>query len=568
MKTIKYFLIAFLIGSVGACKKDFLQRDTGVPIDFDKVFGDPKLAAGFGDYSYNSLLNDYTRLVGAKGMTAQFGDEAISSNSELVVKVINTGDYLSPSATDVVGIYNSMYAGIRNVNVMLANMDKVPWDKDASYNPSFIKGEQLFLRAFFYFELMKRFGGVVLLDKAQSVSQSGDDLSRSTYEETSAFILKDLQEASSLLPKVWPSASAYGRATKGAAMALKSRTLLHMASPLNNSKSSTNVVGNAVLWENAAQAAKDVIDLNLYGLEPNYADILSQTNSKEYIMIKIKNPRVFNDPVVPYIIDFLCPPSYGGNQSNLCVTQNHVDLYEAVKRTGGAITSAAPITDPSSGYDKNNPYVNRDPRFYNNVIYNDMTWQGRKVETFTGGRDMIAASPFYTKTSYYLRRLWPEIIAKGSNASELVNFIYFRYAEILLNYAEAINEAKGPTADALTAYNAVNLVRSRAGMPNLPAGLNKDQMRERIRNERAVEFAFEDMRWWDILRWKKGVELVAQPMQGMKITKTGSTFSYEKIDLPAFQKTFKDYMHLYPIPLAEINKSTAALIQNPGWEVN
>jgi hypothetical protein len=243
-----------------------------------------------------------------------------------------------------------------------------------------------------------------------------------------------------------------------------------------------------------------------------------------------------------------------------------VDLYEAVKKTGATITSAAPITDPTSGYDKNNPYLNRDPRFYNNVIYNDMTWQGRKVETFTGGRDIVAASSFYTKTSYYLKRLWPEIVKSGSNASEFVNFVYFRYAEILLNYAEAINEAKGPTADAFTAYSAVNLVRNRAGMPNLPLGLSKDQMRERIRNERAVEFAFEDMRWWDILRWKKGPDLVAQPMTGMKITKTGTTFSFEVITLGTeYQKTFKDYMHLYPIPLAEINKSATALVQNPGW---
>jgi hypothetical protein len=566
MKTIKYFLLALLLCGLGSCKKDFLQRDTGVPIDFNKVFSDPKLAAGFGDNSYNSLISDYSRLSGAQGMTSQFSDESISSNNQGVIVAINSGQFLSPLASDVVGTYNSMYVGIRNTNVMLANMDKVPWTKEPTYNPGFIKGEQYFLRAFFYFELIKRFGGVILLDKAQTISESGNDLARSSYDETAAFILKDLDQAIGSLPLVWPSASAYGRATKGAAMALKARMLLHMASPLNNSKSSTDIVGNVTLWENAAKAAKDVIDLNRYALEPNYADVLSKTDSKEYIMIKIKNARTFNDPSVPYIIDFLCPASYGGNQSNLSITQNHVDLYEAVKKTGATITSASPITDPTSGYDKNNPYLNRDPRFYNNVIYNDMTWQGRKVETFTGGRDIVAASSFYTKTSYYLKRLWPEIVKSGSNASEFVNFVYFRYAEILLNYAEAINEAKGPTADAFTAYSAVNLVRNRAGMPNLPLGLSKDQMRERIRNERAVEFAFEDMRWWDILRWKKGPDLVAQPMMGMKITKTGTTFSFEVITLGTeYQKTFKDYMHLYPIPLAEINKSATALVQNPGW---
>lgn len=567
MKTIKYFLLVLLLCGFGACKKDFLQRDTGVPIAFTDVFSNPKLAAGFGDNSYNSLITDYARLAGSKGMTAQFSDEAITNIGEKAVAAINSGQFLSADASDVVGIYNSMYAGIRNTNVMLANMDNVPWAKEPAYNPAYIKGEQYFLRAFFYFELMKRFGGVILLDKAQGVGESGQDLSRSTYAETAAFILKDLDDAIGALPLVWPATSAYGRATKGAAMALKARTLLHMASPLNNSKSSTNVVGDASLWENAAKVAKDVIELNRYALEPNYADVLSKTDSKEYIMIRIRAPRSFNDSNVPYIIDFLAPPSYLGNQSTISVTQNHVDLYEAVKKTGSVITSAAQITNPTSGYDSNNPYANRDPRFYNNILYNDQIWQGRKVETFTGGKDVAPSSSSYTKTGYYLKRLWPEILTK-TGGTEFVHFIYFRYAEILLNYAEAINEAKGPTADAFTAYSAVNLVRNRAGMPNLPVGLNKDQMRDRIRNERAVEFAFEDMRWWDILRWKKGGDIVAQPTRGMVITKTGSTFTYQVVNLPDYQKTFVDYMHLYPIPQAEMFKSASGLVQNPGWERN
>jgi hypothetical protein len=106
----------------------------------------------------------------------------------------------------------------------------------------------------------------------------------------------------------------------------------------------------------------------------------------------------------------------------------------------------------------------------------------------------------------------------------------------------------------------------RAGMPALPANLSQDVMRKRIRNERAVEFAFEDMRWWDILRWKKGPEIVTQPLKGMSITKSGANFIYTVVTLPAnYQKTFLDYMHLYPIPLNEILKSAGVLQQNPGW---
>jgi hypothetical protein len=221
-----------------------------------------------------------------------------------------------------------------------------------------------------------------------------------------------------------------------------------------------------------------------------------------------------------------------------------------------------PITDATSGYNPQQPYLNRDPRFYNNIIYNDQTWQGRKVQTFVGGTDYSATSNIFTKTGYYLKRLWPEQI-RSTAGTGVVNYIFFRYAEVLLNYAEALNEADGPTS-AVSA--AVNQVRTRAGLPVVAATLSKDAMRDRIRNERAVEFAFEDMRWWDILRWKKGPELVAQPMRGMQITRSGTTFTYAPFTLAAnYQKIFEEHMHLYPIPAAEIYKSAGVLKQNPGW---
>jgi hypothetical protein len=543
MKFQTYFLAVISSLLLFSCKKDFLQRDPGVPIDYDKLFSDPKLAAGFGDNSYNFLINDYARFVGAhQGTTAEFTDEAISNTGLAPVSVMNSGQFLSPNAFDVINPYSTMYRGIRNANIMLANIERVPWNK--IYNPEYIRGEQLFLRAFFCFELIKRYGGVVLLDKAQIVEESGADLPRATYDETLAFIIKDLDAATRLLPADWP-VNYYGRATVGAAMALKARALLYAASPLNNT------VGDNSKWKKAADAAKALIDLNKYTLESGYSNVLVVNNSPEYIMVSIKAARDFN---ASYINDFIVPPSMGGAQSLISPTQNHVDLYE--------MSNGKPVTDPTSGYNPQQPYVNRDPRFYNNIIYNDQTWIGRKVEIFTGGKDVSATTNIYTKTGYYLKRLWPEVLRKTGDKA-LVNYIYFRYAEVLLNYAEALNETDGPTAEVL---KAVNAVRGRAGMPALPATLTKDQMRQRIRNERAVEFAFEDMRWWDILRWKQGTTIVTQAMTGMRITKTGTTFSYSVFTLPAnYQKTFLDYMHLYPIPQTEIFKSAGALKQNPNW---
>jgi starch-binding outer membrane protein, SusD/RagB family len=544
MRRLQYLVVFFGLISAFSCEEDFLQRDTAVPIDFNKLMSDPHLAAGFGNNSYTFLIQDFGRMNAYRGTTGMFSDEAISNDGEFGVASMNSGQYLFSTAVDVVKVYGSMYQGIRNTNVMLANIDRVPWTDE--YNPAYIEGEQRFLRAFFYFELMKRFGGVVLLDKAQTVNESGADLRRSTYGETLQFILDDVDLAIALLPSDW-SAANYGRATSGAAMALKARSLIHAASPLHNPDS------NLEKWKAAADAAKAVMDLNKYSLEPDYANILTQPNSNEYIMIPISGP--IGTTGLGFITDFICPPSFGGQRSQISVTQNHVDMYE--------MNNGKPITDPTSGYDPQQPYLNRDPRFYNNVIYNDQIWQGRKVETYVGGKDMVQNSAFYTKTGYYVKRLWPEVLKPGNGNTAQLNFIYFRYAEVLLNYAEALNESEGPTEEV---YAALNTIRDRAGMPDLPEGLDKTQMRARIRNERAVEFAFEEMRWWDILRWRQGVELVAQPMKGMSITKTGSAFTYEVVELADnFQKVFEDHMHLYPIPREEILNSPAALEQNPGW---
>jgi len=557
MKKIIYLLLLVVLSIGFSCKKDFLQRDVGIQSDLEEVFKDPLLASRFGDFTYTFSISDYGRLSGYKGMTSQFTDESIANNGQIEVAAMNSGQFLDPGASDVTGIYAQMYRGIRNANLMLANMDKTPWTD--LYNPNYIKGEQLYLRAYFYFELLRRFGGVVILTQPQDFTEASTDLPRASYAETLALILSDLEQSMALLPLTnadWPNPAAQAnRATGAAVMALKARALLFDASPLNNPNN------DLVKWKKAAEASKAIIDLNKFSLEPNYANVLTVANSNEYIRIWPRGGRGF---IGTYLSDFLIPTSYGGAQSNLSPVQNHVDLYE--------MANGKPITDATSGYNPQNPYLNRDPRFYVNILYNNVTWQGRAVQTWqsepnaqgiiTYGTDISTATSI-TKTSYYLKRLWPEASRSGSTASALLNYVFYRYAEVLINYAEALNEETGPTAEV---YNAVNAIRLRAKMPALPAGLSQSEMRERIRNERAVEFAFEDMRWWDILRWKKGPEIVAQPMKAMKVIKNANgSFSYSVIELPAFKKVFNNNMYLYPIPRAEMNKTSGALKQNPGW---
>ena len=553
MRIIKLNIVIVLLLLVNACKKDFLERAPGVNLSLDKVFADPVLASNFGDNSYQFRVNDYHRwgASNTRTSTSHLSDEAVAQGDAAAsVLPFYSGLYHS-TTNDINTVWDASYQGIRNCNVMLANMDKVPWT--AAQDPNRIKGEQYFLRAFYYAELIKRFGAIPIIDKAYGINDN-IDIPRNTYDECVSYIMADLDKAETMLPLDYnattgPNTSSnYGRATAGAAKALRSRVLLYAASPRDNT---TNDVAK---WQKAAAAAKAVMDMNLYSLMPSYTTILSMNKSPEYILTKPRAPRA---RVFTYLQDAILSPGSGGDQGTNNPTQNHVDLYE--------MNNGKPITDPTSGYDPQQPYLNRDPRLYVNVVYNDMPWQGRRMEMWDGGKDYKEGNATYSMTRYYCKKWWPEVSYAGSTATALVNYIYFRYGEILLNYAEAQNEAAGPDA---TVYSTINQIRIRAGMPNIPAGLTKDQMRARIWNERAIELAFEDQRWYDIMRLKIGPQVIAVPMKGMNVIRNANgTFTYQVITLGAgVQKKYAIYQHFYPIPRSEIQKSTKILQQNPGWE--
>ncbi|MGF2410728.1 RagB/SusD family nutrient uptake outer membrane protein [Ferruginibacter sp.] len=533
-----------------SCKKNFLDRAPSVNLTEEKIFSDPILAAQFADNAYNHLIDEYARFNAHRGITGQAADEAVSGNNEISIRTLTNGTYHDhyerggASLNDIGDVWSRAYAGIRVTNKMLSKIDDVPWTTQPSAR---IKGEMYFIRAFLYFELIKRFGGVPIADRVYDVNEN-IDFPRNTYQECLAFIISDLDKAEPLLPATYTN-SDNGRATLGAAKALRARALLFAASKLNNE------ANDLTKWQAAATAAKAVMDLNQYSLQATYNDILNVASSPEYIMIKVRGPRTIDG----FLLDFAMSPGSGGAQGQLNPTQNHVDLYE-MKTTG------KPISDPTSGYNPQLPYANRDPRLAGNVLYNDMTWQGRKIEMWSGGKDYLSGNVTYTATRYYCRKMWPEPYIRNVAGTAIVNFVYFRYAEILLNYAEAQNEAVGPDA---AVYAAINQIRARASvaMPPLPAGLTQAQMRDRIRNERAVELAFEDFRWYDIMRWKAGPDIVAQPMYGMNVVKnTNGTFTYNRELLPTnMQKVYLDYMHRYPIPRTEIYKSKGILLQNTGW---
>ncbi|MEO6720696.1 MAG: RagB/SusD family nutrient uptake outer membrane protein, partial [Ferruginibacter sp.] len=362
----------------------------------------------------------------------------------------------------------------------------------------------------------------------------------------------------------------YGRITKGAAMALKAKALLYAASPLFNGGNidpANPLTGytsaDANRWKLAADAAKEVMDLGTYKLMPNFKDIfITQAapvqGNTESIFWRQNGQNIS-------VETSNSPAGYtsAGGNGVTSPTQNLVDAYPTI--------DGKSITDPSSNYDPNNPYSNRDPRLTNTIFYNGTLWLNRPVETFDGGLDKPGGTVQQTKTAYYMRKFMGnfESVSGGTVYSNTVHdFIYFRYAEILLNYAEAINEFSGPSPEAI---DAIRQLRKRAGILagsdnsyGVSSALPQNELRIIIRNERRIELAFEEQRFFDIRRWKIAEQVYGQPLRGMNIQKTsGGQVSYNII--PVLTPVFRSpQMYLYPIPYNEVIKNPA-MVQNPQW---
>jgi hypothetical protein len=416
-----------------------------------------------------------------------------------------------------------------------------------------------FIRAWRYFILLKGFGGVPIIGDV--VSEIGGDYTefyeRKSIGETIDYIIDELDYSIANLPDRFNGDWDRGRATEEVAMALKSRVLLYAASPLFSESD------NQANWQAAANAAEDVMGLGYELVDnldadpaENYRKLFIEPPTNEDIFIREFNITSWTIPIER----MNAPNGYGGWGGN-CPMQNFVDDFE--------MANGMPIDAPGSGYDDQDPYVNRDPRFYASVLYNGAEYRGRQVQTFIpGGLDSPDGPENWntSPTGYYMRKFFNEDIALDdwNNMGTTTPWRYIRYAEILLNYAEAQNEANGPDQ---SVYDAVNAVRNRAGMPDLPAGLDKMQMRERIRNERRVELAFEEHRYFDVRRWKIAMETENEPAGRVVIYKAENgilTYDYTQEALSG--KMFMDQHYWFPIPENEIDASGGLLQQNPGYD--
>ncbi|SMC64456.1 RagB/SusD family nutrient uptake outer membrane protein [Pedobacter africanus] len=431
---------------------------------------------------------------------------------------------------------------IRRANIFLSKIDAVPGN--AALNQR-MKGEVQFLRAYYYFDLMNWFGPVPIITEAQTELDESAFVAKASKDQFTDFLVNELTEAAAALPVTYGTAD-WGRITKGAALAMKGRVQLY-----------------AGRWADAAVTEKAVMDLKAYALQTSYSAIFANNNKINTEVILSVQSNTDRSQRSHFFDLYNQPPAFGGRGGTL-PTQNLVDEYEMQ-------TTGLPISNPASGYNSQQPYVGRDPRFAATVLYDGATFRGRAMQLYNGGQDLTVSggiiAGWITNTGYYLRKFTDESINfADANAASGQNWILFRYAEVLLNYAEAQNEAIGPDA---TVYDAINQVRKRAGMPNLPTGLSQADMRTAIRHERRVELAFEDARYWDVKRWKLAVNLFStatNPIKKMEIVRdavTGvKTYTVKNI---AKTRVFQEKHYLFPFPNTELSKPGNKIEQNFGW---
>jgi hypothetical protein len=443
--------------------------------------------------------------------------------------------------------WNDHYTGIKTCNLFLDNVDKVP-DMDATLKER-MKSEARFLRVFQYFQLMTWFGDVPLFDKDISLEESLS-IGRTPRADVLAFILKELDAAIAGLPVASAySAADLGRISKGAALGLKARVLLYEGR-----------------WQEVATTCEAIMSGSngQYRLFPSYEGLfLPQNENNSEVLLDLQyvpTDRTYNN-----LIDYV-PISVGARLNNLAATQELVNTY--------LMTNGKTINDAGSGYDENNPYVNRDPRLTYTLVYDNYKWKNPdgSIKTIyikpgtdpdqSTKMDEYAAGGVSSPTGYYLRKYYDPTSIE--NLVSGLNLILIRYADVLLMYAEAKNELG--QMDATVWDQTIKALRTRAGFVD-PAALNFDGgqgqqgLRTVIRNERRTELAMEGLRIFDIRRWRTAEQVLNGWAHGAKFGPASVDNGY----IRANERVFDANKHyLWPIPRDE-RALNPNLTQNPGW---
>ena len=590
-QTIKIKLLALLaLGFMNAC--DILDVEVDDRLTMDMVFESRRTVENFLTHVYSYTpqehVHDQTPWVPA------------SDEADFVYRRgyhnMNSGNWDPASAP--FQKWNHYYQGIRNASYFMERVHECPELTQGQITQ--YRAEARFLRAYFYFQLIRQYGPVIVLGEETYPLDGSIHMGRSSYDESVAWVANELELASRDLPIEWPSQWS-GKPTKGAALAYRARLLLYAASPQFNGNplyaGYMNSDGTPLFsqsynedkWRQAAMAARQVIDLNAYQLVQrnnpytSYWSVFTQSWNEEIIHGRSEAGWWWDMHVRPR-----GRQGYGGKSAS----QAQIDAYAMNNGrypvTGYHGDASSPIIDPQSGYVEEgftsfthpiegqtrqtyNMFVNREPRFYVSLLWSGANWifPGAEyvVQYYWEGRDGPAtAAHDYPKSGVAIRKL-SHPNNDFTTPTVTRSWILFRYAEIYLNYVEALNEYDPSNPDILT-Y--LNRIRSRAGVPPIQevysnAVGNQALMRDLIRRERQVELAFETHRFFDTRRWLIGEETNGQPFYGMNIFATsdapGSDF-WQRYRHES--RVFEPKHYLYPIPQSELERNNL-LVQNPLW---
>ena len=550
---IRTIISALVIALVSSACSDFLdtsidRNSTGQTIqtNYSSIWG-------FGRAFYTPLGYGFGMI--DSNIFATASDEAQQTSAQSNVIYFNKG-MLNENVNPLFTYYRNYYEGIRAANFFLDYVgdgkgeallaqnrnlvtDKVNYERDLQ-SLAWFKAEAHVARAYYYAELAKMYGGVPIVE---SHVDNGTMIPRSSYDEVIDYIVTEIDTYKDSLAIDWTDfKDREGRFTLGVALAIKSRALLYAASPLHNPEN------DLTKWEAAAAAANELIshpELS-YSLADSYGNFFigaNPLNSPESIYI-VRRSQSNSMEKNNY------PIATQGGKSGATPTHNLVAAYEYIG-----------TPDPS------NPYANRDPRLAASVVTNGSTWNGRVIDQAEGGSDDMARANA-SKTGYYLKKFLTDNLNLTQGQVAQHNWVAYRYGEILLNYAEAMNEAYGPDAVpegfTMSARQALQIVRDRASN-KLPKVIAADQasFREAVKHERRVELAFEDHRYWDLLRWKDAMDVLNKPVLGVAVTRNGEGWSYEVQEVAT--RTFYEKNYYLPFLRSEIENSQNTLEQNPNY---
>ncbi|MDE7473607.1 MAG: RagB/SusD family nutrient uptake outer membrane protein [Muribaculaceae bacterium] len=549
-----------------------------------------KQAVNYLNYIYTHLKPGHNR-VGSDYLDAATDDATSLYYDESQVYKLATGRYTASNRIGDDMDWNTYYQTIREATIFIANIDRVPFnltyvkgdeqpDEDGNLKAyplnGTMKAEARFLRALAYFDLVKRYGGVPLLDEQVFDLNDNLELPRNTFGECIDYIVSELDLAKGDLRGLPMVGSGYEIVpTREACDALKARVLLYAASKLYNEaplEAGNELIGYASYdvnrWKLAADAAKDFI--TKYGHEGTGNIKLTNDFRQTFLgYYSSGNPEVIwmigKEDSGKSIETLNGPLGYTGNalgQGRTVPSQNLVDAFPM--KDGKKIGESKYSYSPGAGQ-----YDNRDPRLNMTVLHNGSSWMGRSLATYLGGVNNPNSTSVYNRTSYYMCKFMMDYSNPTSPEyqNSVHHWVALRYAEVLLNYAEAMNEFAGPQAEGVRDY--LIMLRKRAGIEagddnsyGIPANLTKEQMRELIYNERRIEMAFEEQRFNDLRRWRLAETALAQPVRGLEIINRDGQLSYQEVDV--INPNWDNRRYFYPIPYSEVLKNSN-MVQNPNW---